>query len=48
MGNWTYDGAVIVRGLWELQTIYPELELESFLHQHLNFFLVSKNLLGLW
>jgi hypothetical protein len=32
-GNWTYEGAVITRGLWELQDQLPELDLEPFLHR---------------
>jgi hypothetical protein len=32
-GNWTYEGAVITRGLWELQDQLPKLDLEPFLHR---------------
>ena len=37
-GTWSYEGANIVRGLWELNDVYPDLNLESYLHEHLNFF----------
>ena len=41
-GSWRYEGGSIVRGLWELHDVFPqELDLEPFLHQHLNHFLVS-------
>ena len=42
MGNWTYDGALIVRGLWEIENVFRSLNLENFLHQHLNFFQVKQ------
>ena len=41
-GSWRYEGGSIVRGLWELNDVFPEeLDLEPFLHDHLNHFLVS-------
>ena len=44
-GSWRYEGGSIVRGLWELNDVFPEaLDLEPFLHKHLNQFLVSQTL----
>ena len=37
-GAWSYEGATIARGLWEIDEVYPELEIEAFLHPHLNHF----------
>ena len=39
-GTWSYEGGNIVRGLWENQAAFPELDLEPFLHSHLNHFQV--------
>jgi len=38
-GSWSYEGAVITRGLWELQSVLPELSLEEFLNNHLDRFM---------
>ena len=40
MSDWSYQGALIVRGLWEIQHVFEDLNIEQFLHEHLNFFQV--------
>lgn len=40
-GTWSYEGGNIVRGLWEIQDVFPDMDIEAFLHQHLNFFQVK-------
>ena len=42
-GTWNYQGAMMYRGLWEIQSALADqadFDIESFLHQRLNFFLV--------
>lgn len=39
-GTWSYEGGNIVRGLWEIQNTFPDMDIEAFLHQHLNHFQV--------
>jgi hypothetical protein len=43
MGDWSYQGALVVRGLWEIENVFENLNLEEFLHKHLNFFQVTLN-----
>ena len=44
-GTWNYQGAMMYRGLWEIQSALADqadFDIESFLHQRLNFFLVRR------
>ncbi|XP_023335354.1 uncharacterized protein LOC111706677 isoform X2 [Eurytemora carolleeae] len=45
-GTWSYEGAMVTRGLWELQDTLPDLNLEPFLHKHLDFFLEEEDEFG--
>ena len=39
-GSWSYEGGAITRGLWEISNTFTDRNLEEFLHQHLNYFIV--------
>lgn len=39
-GTWSYQGAMIFRGLWELHSVLDLPQLESFLNAKLDFFQV--------
>ena len=44
-GTWNYEGAMVYRGLWEIQSALADeldFDIEPFLHDHLNFYQVSK------
>jgi len=45
-GTWSYEGGNIVRGLWEICHATGDLELEMFLHNHLNYFLQDPEQFG--
>ena len=43
-GTWNYEGAMVYRGLWEIQSALKEhadFDIEPFLHDRLNFYQVS-------
>ena len=44
-GTWNYEGAMVYRGLWEIQSALADeldFDIEPFLHDHLNFYQVCK------
>ena len=45
-GSWSYEGGVITRGLWELSHTFQDSNLETFLHQHLNYFIEDPHEFG--
>ena len=45
-GTWNYQGAVVLRGLWEIQSALFEesdFDIEPFLNDQLNFYQVINN-----
>lgn len=44
-GTWSYQGAMIFRGLWEIHSQLSQFDIESFLNEKLDFFQVLKLLL---
>lgn len=43
-GTWNYEGAMVIRGLWEIQSALfhqPDFDIEPFLHDLLDFYQVD-------